>query len=180
MCPPWDTFLLCSPPYSTPHRPAKSRESVLSPSPKPFHSSESQSPGQWWPQWQLGPAGQVALRGAFALSQQLPRLGVTQLPRHSLAQQRLSPRVGNETTTLSPTAGPKATLSNFLLCRPQRHERKGPNHNSRKRPSDPLRRVMLLFLLSSCLERPHTCNLLGKRCSGLTPFALQHVQHFLD
>lgn len=123
--PPVLTSTLQIPP---PHKEQRVCSLSLEPLARPVHSSESQSPGQWWPQRQLGPAGQVALRGAFALSQQLASLGVTQLPRHSLAQQRLSPRVRNETTTLSPTAGPEATLGNFLLCRPQKHERKGPNH----------------------------------------------------
>lgn len=155
-------FLLCSPPHSKPYH-SLSLLPALSPEPlaRPDHSSESQSLGQWRPLWQLSPPGQVALQGAFALSQQLPSPRVTQLPRHSLAQQRQSPGVENETTALSPTARPEATLSNFLPCQPQRHEREGPNHSGRGTPGlwcSPEERARPLFLLFSCFKRPRVCN----------------------
>lgn len=124
----------------------------------------------------------MALKGAFALSQQLPSPGVTQLPRHSLAQQRW--RMGNETTALSPTALPEATLGNFPFCGPQRHEREEPNHNGRERPRGPRvsrKNVLgLRFSFSLALSGLASVMCSRKEMFWLTPFEPQCVQQFSD
>lgn len=92
--------------------------------------------------------------------------------------------MGNETTALSPTALPEATLGNFPFCRPQRHEREGPNHSGRERPRGPrVPRKNVLgrrFSFSLALSGLASIMCSRKEMFWLTPFEPQCVQQFSD
>lgn len=140
-CPPWDTGLWL--PLGPRNHPALHQKSEDSELPFPLSSSPglTNSLLRAGPQASGDPAGSCvqlarwrsgkpATRQVFALSQQLPNPGVTQLPSRSLAQQRRSQGKGIR-PHCQPTAQPEAARS-FPLCRPQRRERKRPNHSGRK------------------------------------------------